>query len=235
MCRIYNGGGPSGKKMANVIRAMMFNHRGSGEDAVKARCEASLDPSYIRFYHRYNAAFASRHGMDSPWRDLHMIVAPTLLSWGRDDHTITLGGWHLTLKTIPDVQLHAFGHWVQWDPQRKFEQLVVDVFADSPPASPASPDPKRVAGEHSVTRSKMGSPMTTDFFIAELHAINGITSVDSIGMSFDNLSHTCLRPFGSERRAHLHTTASTAVAHPLARRGTMCREQDRLGCVMVGG
>lgn len=133
MYRYYNGGGPSEKKMANVIRAMVFNHKEFGKDAVKARYEASLDPSHIEFYHRYNAAFARRHGMDPLWRDLHRIVAPTLLLWGRDDRTITLDGSHLMLKQIPDVQLHVFGHcghWVHLERQREFDRLVVDFLAD---------------------------------------------------------------------------------------------------------
>ncbi|MEU6729345.1 alpha/beta fold hydrolase [Nonomuraea wenchangensis] len=127
MFRYYNGGGPSEKKMAAFIRAMVFDHKQFGEDVVKARYEASLDESHIAFYHRYNAAFAKRGGMDPLWRDLHKIKAPTLLLWGRDDRTITLDGAQLMLKQIRDVQLHVFGrcgHWVQLERQREFEDLV---------------------------------------------------------------------------------------------------------------
>ncbi|MEU6798655.1 alpha/beta fold hydrolase [Nonomuraea wenchangensis] len=127
MFRYYNGGGPSEKKMAAFIRAMVFDHKQFGEDVVKARYEASLDESHIAFYHRYNAAFAKRGGMDPLWRDLHKIKAPTLLLWGRDDRTITLDGAQLMLKQIRDVQLHVFGrcgHWVQLERQQEFEHLV---------------------------------------------------------------------------------------------------------------
>ncbi|WP_327583795.1 alpha/beta fold hydrolase [Nonomuraea sp. NBC_00507] len=127
MFRYYNGGGPSEKKMAAFIRAMVFDHRQFGEDVVKSRYEASLDESHIAFYHRYNAAFAKRGGMDPLWKDLHKIKAPTLLLWGRDDRTITLDGAQLMLKQIRDVQLHVFGrcgHWVQLERQQEFEDLV---------------------------------------------------------------------------------------------------------------
>ncbi|GAA4965824.1 2-hydroxy-6-oxonona-2,4-dienedioate hydrolase/4,5:9,10-diseco-3-hydroxy-5,9,17-trioxoandrosta-1(10),2-diene-4-oate hydrolase [Nonomuraea thailandensis] len=127
MFRYYNGGGPSEKKMAAFIRTMVFDHKQFGEDVVKARYEASLDDSHIAFYHRYNAAFAKRGGMDPLWRDLHKIKAPTLLLWGRDDRTITLDGAQLMLKQIRDVQLHVFGrcgHWVQLERQQEFENLV---------------------------------------------------------------------------------------------------------------
>jgi pimeloyl-ACP methyl ester carboxylesterase len=133
MFRYYNGGGPSEKKMANFIRTMVFDHKQFGADVVRARYEASLDPSHIEFYHRYNAAFTKRHGMDPLWRDLHKIAAPTVLLWGRDDRTITLDGSQIMLKHIRNVQLHVFGncgHWVQLERQRDFERLVIDFLAE---------------------------------------------------------------------------------------------------------
>ena len=133
MFRYYNGGGPSEKKMAAFIRTMVFDHKQFGADVVRARYEASLDESHIEFYHRYNAAFARRGGMDPLWRELHRITAPTLLLWGRDDRTITLDGAQLMLKQIRDVQLHVFGrcgHWVQLERQREFDELVTGFLAE---------------------------------------------------------------------------------------------------------
>jgi 4,5:9,10-diseco-3-hydroxy-5,9,17-trioxoandrosta-1(10),2-diene-4-oate hydrolase len=133
MFRYYNAGGPSEQKMGNFIRTMVYDHKQFGADVVRARYEASLDESHIAFYHRYNAAFAARHGMDPLWRDLHRITAPTLLLWGRDDRTITLDGAQLMLRQIPDVQMHVFGrcgHWVQLERQREFERLVSDFLGD---------------------------------------------------------------------------------------------------------
>ena len=127
MFRYFNGDGPTEKKMAAFIRTMVYDHKQFGEEVVRRRYEASLDPSHIEFYRRYNAAFAKRHGMDPLWKDLHKIAAPTLLLWGRDDRTITLDGAQIMLKQIADVQLHIFGrcgHWVQLERQREFERLV---------------------------------------------------------------------------------------------------------------
>jgi pimeloyl-ACP methyl ester carboxylesterase len=132
MFRYYNGEGPTEKKMANFIRAMVFDHKQFGSDVVRARYEASLDESHIAFYHLYNAAFTKRGGMDPLWKDLDKITAPTLLLWGRDDRTITLEGAQIMLKQIRDVQLHVFGrcgHWVQLERQRDFERLVADFLA----------------------------------------------------------------------------------------------------------
>lgn len=131
MFTYFNGAGPSEKKMAAFIRTMVFDHKQFGEDVVRARYESSLDASHIEFYHRYNAAFAKRHGMDPLWKNLHLIKAPTLLLWGRDDRTITLDGAQLMLKLIRDVQLHVFGncgHWVQLERQAEFERHVCDFL-----------------------------------------------------------------------------------------------------------
>ena len=133
MFRYFNDGGPSENKMADFIRTMVFDHKQFGADLVKARYEASLDESHIEFYHRYNAAFAKRHGMDPLWKDLHKISSPTLLLWGRDDRTITLDGAQIMLKQIRNVQLHVFGncgHWVQMERQREFERLVTDFLEE---------------------------------------------------------------------------------------------------------
>ena len=134
MFRYFNGGGPSEEKMADFIQTMVFDHRQFGADVVRARYEASLDESHIEFYHRCNAAFAKRHGMDPLWKDLHKIKSPTLLLWGRDDRTITLDGAQVMLNQIRDVQLHVFGncgHWVQLERQRDFERLVADFLEEA--------------------------------------------------------------------------------------------------------
>ena len=131
MFRYFNGEGPTLRKMQTFIGVMTAEPK-RWKDTAQARYEASLEASHVEFYHRLNAHFASRHGMDPLWRDLHKIKAPTLLLWGRDDRTITLEGAQLMLKYIRDVQLHVFGncgHWVQLERQAEFERLVADFLA----------------------------------------------------------------------------------------------------------
>lgn len=133
MWKYYNGSGPSEKKMAAFINVMVAEPKKLGPDVVRSRYEASLEDSHVEFYHRYNAAFARRGGMDPLWRDLHKITAPTLLLWGRDDRTITLQGAEMMMKQIKDVQLHVFGrcgHWVQLERQAEFDRLVADYLRD---------------------------------------------------------------------------------------------------------
>lgn len=131
MFRYFNGEGPTLCKMESFIGVMTAEPK-RWKDTAQARYEASLDSSHVEFYHRLNAHFARRHGMEPLWRDLHKVKAPTLLLWGRDDRTITLEGAQIMLKYLPDVQLHVFGncgHWVQLERQAEFERLVMDFLA----------------------------------------------------------------------------------------------------------
>ena len=126
MFRYFNGDGPSLRKMQTFISVMTAEPK-RWKDTAEARYEASLEPSHVEFYHRLNAHFARRHGMDPLWRDLHKVKAPTLLLWGRDDRTITLEGAQILLKYLPDVRMCVFGncgHWVQLERQTDFEQFV---------------------------------------------------------------------------------------------------------------
>lgn len=132
MFRYYNGEGPTLKKMKNFVRVMVADARQFSDEDVQARYESSLNDAHIEFYHRYNASFAQRGGMDPLWKDLEHIAADTLLLWGRDDRTITLDGAALMLKRIKRVQMHIFGncgHWVQVERKPEFERLVVDFLA----------------------------------------------------------------------------------------------------------
>ncbi|MFV0373927.1 alpha/beta fold hydrolase [Microbacterium sp.] len=132
MFRYFNGEGPTFAKMKNFVRTMVANPKKFDDANIQARYEASLDESHIEFYHRYNAAFAKRGGMDPLWKDLDKITAETLLLWGRDDRTITLDGAWIMLKRIRKVQLHVFGHcghWVQVEKKADFERLVTGFLA----------------------------------------------------------------------------------------------------------
>lgn len=134
MFRYYNGEGPTVKKMKNFIRVMVADSRQFSDEDVQARYDASLDPTHTEFYHRYNAAFAARGGMDPLWKDLGNIKADTLLLWGRDDRTITFEGAGHMLKQIKRVQMHVFGncgHWVQVERKAEFEQLVNSFLGDA--------------------------------------------------------------------------------------------------------
>lgn len=133
MFRYYNGGGPTLEKMKRFVSVMVANPKMFDEAAIQKRYEASLDEDHIEFYHRYNASFAKRGGMDPLWKDLDKIKADTLLLWGRDDRTITLDGAGMMLKHIKRVQLHVFGrcgHWVQVEKKADFERLVKGFLQD---------------------------------------------------------------------------------------------------------
>lgn len=134
MFRYFNGEGPTLAKMKNFVRVMVKNAKAFDDESIQRRYEQSLDDDHIAFYHRLNASFAKRHGMDPLWKDLRAVRADTLLVWGRDDRTITLDGAWMMLKDIPRVQLHVFGecgHWVQVEKKDEFEQLVSQFIGRS--------------------------------------------------------------------------------------------------------
>lgn len=134
MFRYFNGEGPTLGKMKNFVRVMVKDAKAFDSESIQRRYEQSLDEDHIAFYHRLNASFAKRHGMDPLWKDLRKISADTLLVWGRDDRTITLDGAWLMLKDIRRVQLHVFGecgHWVQVEKKAEFEQLVTSFLGNS--------------------------------------------------------------------------------------------------------
>lgn len=134
MFRYFNGEGPTLAKMKNFVRVMVKNAKAFDDESIQRRYEQSLDVNHIAFYHRLNASFAKRHGMDPLWKDLRVVRADTLLVWGRDDRTITLDGAWMMLKDIPRVQLHVFGecgHWVQVEKKEEFEQLVSQFLGSS--------------------------------------------------------------------------------------------------------
>lgn len=134
MFRYFNGEGPTLAKMKNFVRVMVKNAKAFDDESIQRRYEQSLDVNHIAFYHRLNASFAKRHGMDPLWKDLRVVRADTLLVWGRDDRTITLDGAWMMLKDIPRVQLHVFGecgHWVQVEKKEEFERLVSQFLGSS--------------------------------------------------------------------------------------------------------
>ncbi|MBM3941170.1 MAG: alpha/beta fold hydrolase [SAR202 cluster bacterium] len=63
---------------------------------------------------------------------LHRIVAPTLVTWGRDDRFVPLDHGLKLLWHLPDAQLHVFnkcGHWAQWEHADRFNRLVDDFLS----------------------------------------------------------------------------------------------------------
>lgn len=63
---------------------------------------------------------------------LGTITAPTLIMWGRDDRFVPMDTALRLVAQIPDAELHIFnrcGHWVQWEHQDRFNDLVLNFLA----------------------------------------------------------------------------------------------------------
>lgn len=65
------------------------------------------------------------------WAQLHLVRAPTLMLWGRDDRVSPLDMAMLPMRHIPQAELHVYpdcGHWVMHEQPRAFERHVVEFF-----------------------------------------------------------------------------------------------------------
>ena len=90
---------------------------------------------------RHNAALAHPEHMEARRKSsggrfdgyliAHLIQAPTLIIWGREDRFSPLDfGLHLVSR-IPNAQFHMFpgcGHWCQYEKSDEFNRLVIDFF-----------------------------------------------------------------------------------------------------------
>jgi 4,5:9,10-diseco-3-hydroxy-5,9,17-trioxoandrosta-1(10),2-diene-4-oate hydrolase len=64
--------------------------------------------------------------------ELHLVRAPTLLVWGREDRFIPIEWGLVLLRGIPDATLHVIpdcGHWAQYEQRERFDRLVLDFLA----------------------------------------------------------------------------------------------------------
>lgn len=62
---------------------------------------------------------------------LSEIIAPTLVTWGRDDRFVPMDHALRLLHGLPNAELHVFGrcgHWAQWEHADKFNRLVLDFL-----------------------------------------------------------------------------------------------------------
>lgn len=65
---------------------------------------------------------------------LATLTAPTLIIWGRDDRFVPMDTSLRLLANIPNSELHIFnhcGHWVQWEYNDKFNDLVVNFLGSA--------------------------------------------------------------------------------------------------------
>jgi pimeloyl-ACP methyl ester carboxylesterase len=109
------------------------------EQLIEERWTLATDPEALAAARRMygKAAFAQMmafmRNSDAPlpWAQMHRVLVPTLLTWGRDDRVSPLDMALIPMRTIPNAELHVFpncGHWAMIEAKAAFESVVLSYL-----------------------------------------------------------------------------------------------------------
>lgn len=115
---------PSEAGLEKFIRTMLYDESLFTEELLKARFAVSR---------RNHPEIALPPNNGTLNEDLHRIVAPTLVLWGRDDRTVPLSWAPPLIGALRDVELRVYsqcGHWVQFEARSQFNQAVHEFVAE---------------------------------------------------------------------------------------------------------
>jgi 4,5:9,10-diseco-3-hydroxy-5,9,17-trioxoandrosta-1(10),2-diene-4-oate hydrolase len=125
--------GPTKEKLAEFLKALVFNQELITDELVEERLRAASDPESLRAMASMGASFTrpetARDGM--LWREAYRLRQRVLLIWGREDRVNPLDGALAALKLIPRAELHVFGrcgHWAQLERFDEFNRLAMDFL-----------------------------------------------------------------------------------------------------------
>ncbi|MDQ0779774.1 4,5:9,10-diseco-3-hydroxy-5,9,17-trioxoandrosta-1(10),2-diene-4-oate hydrolase [Streptomyces aurantiacus] len=113
---------PSRDAMAEFVRLMVFDETLATESLIDERYESSL---------RAHPELPIPPNFGDLTPDLHLVAAPTLLVWGREDQTVPLAWASKILEGIPDAELRVLPHcrhWVQYERAPEFNHIVSEFL-----------------------------------------------------------------------------------------------------------
>jgi len=133
---------PTRQRLVDWLRSMVYSESLVTEELIEERWSLATDPETLAAARRMygKAAFAAMMDMmrnadfPLPWATMHKVVAPTLLTWGRDDRVSPLDMALVPMRTIPNAELHVFpncGHWVMIEAKAAFERTVLAFLTKS--------------------------------------------------------------------------------------------------------
>ncbi|MQA24107.1 MAG: alpha/beta fold hydrolase [Micromonosporaceae bacterium] len=128
--------GPSKEKLAEFLRALVYDASLVTDELVEERFRVAADLSSLRAMASMGRSFTDPATYEEGmlWREAHRLRQRVLLIWGREDRVNPLDGALVALKLIPRAQLHVFGrcgHWAQLEKFDEFNRLVSD-FVEAP-------------------------------------------------------------------------------------------------------
>ena len=126
---------PTRQRLVDWLISMVYDQSLVTDELIEERWELATDPQTLQASRRMygKAAFAAMMSAmkasngPMPWALMHMVAAPTLLTWGRDDRVSPLDMALIPLRTIPNAELHVFpncGHWAMIEAKDAFERTV---------------------------------------------------------------------------------------------------------------
>lgn len=126
---------PTRQRLVDWLNSMVYDPGLVTEQLIEERWALATDPETLAAARRMygKAAFAQMmqfmRSSDAPlpWAVMHKVVAPTLLTWGRDDRVSPLDMSMIPMRTIPNAELHVFpncGHWAMIEAKAAFEATV---------------------------------------------------------------------------------------------------------------
>lgn len=127
---------PSLDNMRRLMELFPYDKSLISDEMVQARYEASARPGAqdaLRKLIPQPAAEGETIVRGFPAAALAKISAPTLVVHGREDRVVPAQCGLLIANSIPDADLHLFGHcghWVQSEQPRRFAALVRDFLAE---------------------------------------------------------------------------------------------------------
>ena len=74
-----------------------------------------------------------RELVDSIVGNLHRINVPTLITWGRQDPSLSVRHAYVAKENIPNSRLHIFencGHFPNLEKTEEFNRIVMDFLAE---------------------------------------------------------------------------------------------------------
>ncbi len=133
---------PTRQRLVDWLNSMVYDQSLVTEELIEERWSLATDPATLEAARRMYSKAAFAHMMATmraadvpmPWAMMHKVVAPTLLTWGRDDRVSPLDMALIPMRTIPNAELHVFpncGHWAMIEAKEAFEN-VVSAFLSRP-------------------------------------------------------------------------------------------------------
>ncbi|MFL6144795.1 MAG: 4,5:9,10-diseco-3-hydroxy-5,9,17-trioxoandrosta-1(10),2-diene-4-oate hydrolase [Labedaea sp.] len=125
--------GPSREKLAEFLRALVFDRSLVTDELVEERFRHAAAPESLRAMASMGASFTRPETAEDGllWREAYRLRQRVLLVWGREDRVNPLDGALAAVKLIPRAELHVFGrcgHWAQVERFAEFNRLAMDFL-----------------------------------------------------------------------------------------------------------